>query len=284
MGKPKRVASVQDLSCCGRCALAVALPVLSAAGVEACPLPMSLLSTHTGGFGRPAMADLAPMAGRILTHWEQLELHFDAIQTGYLANPRQLALAGRFIDRFGGADTLTVVDPAMADGGAYYAGLDSGFAAQMAALCARADILLPNLTEAAFLLGEQPEQTPNPERLARGLAERFGVRAVVLTGVLSPDGREIGAGVLENGTYSVALAPLVPASFHGAGDLFAAVLTACAVRGATLADSAQLAAAFTAGSIARTAAQRPVDERAGIQFEPLLGRLAEAATAICTRG
>ena len=280
----KKIVTIQDLSCYGKCALTIALPVLSAAGVQACPVPTALLSTHTGGFGKPAVLDLTGEIDHIAAHWQSAELYFDTVMTGYLAGQAQIEAVERFFERF--PQSRRIVDPVMGDNGRYYSGFDDRFAQRMAQLCKRADVILPNLTEAAFLLGIpcQPQcGAAYAEQLARRLAQELGVRAVVLTGVQSEDGARLGAGVLEDGRFTLALAGRVNAVFHGSGDLFAAVFAALVTRGCELQEAAQLAASFTAACIAYTAADPGAQEREGLRFEPLLGRLAQETDAQCGR-
>lgn len=256
----KRVAVLQDLSCFGKCALTVAVPVLSAAGYAVSPLPTAVLSSHTGGLGKPYVRDLTPDLSEILDHWEKLGLKFDGIYTGYLASAEQAALAERLIRKLKAEGGLAICDPAMGDHGKLYSGLTEDMPSAMARLCACADVIVPNLTEAKLLGGENAEE----------LSARYRCR-VVLTGA-EQDGK-LGAEVWD-GERALALSDRLPGSFHGTGDLFASVLTAGLLGGKKTADAAQAAADFTSSVIAETIRQGE-DERFGLCFEPMLPRLPE---------
>ncbi len=149
----KRVVSIQDISCLGKCSLTVASPIISAMGVETCVVPTAVLSTHTGGFSGFTFHDLTQEVAPIADHWAKEGISFDAIYTGYLGSFEQIHLVSQFFDRFGGQDTLIYVDPAMADNGVLYTGFTPEFAKEMGKLCGKADVIVPNLTEASFMLG-----------------------------------------------------------------------------------------------------------------------------------
>ena len=150
----KRIVTVQDISCVGKCSLTVALPIISAMGTEAAVLPTAVLSTHTmfKGF---TFCDLTDEIEPIVAHWKKENMDFDAVYTGYLGTASQIALTKDLISKIKGEDTLVLVDPAMADGGRMYTGFEKSFALEMATLCSVADIIVPNLTEASFMLGEE---------------------------------------------------------------------------------------------------------------------------------
>ena len=157
MNQQKRLVTIQDISCTGRCSLTVALPIISSAGIETAVIPTAVLSTHTGGFTGYTFRDLTDDFESIENHWQTLNRSFDAIYTGYLA-PRQVDLVKDFVKKFKKESTLVLIDPAMADGGKMYPGFDLEFAKKMAGLVAMADITVPNLTEACFMLGiDYPE-------------------------------------------------------------------------------------------------------------------------------
>ena len=192
MARIKRVAALQDLSCFGRCSLTVVLPVLSAMGVQGCPLPTAVLSSHTGGFGPVARTELADQLQGTLEHWQRLGLDFDGVYTGYLSSPRQAALARRAVEALRRTGGMALVDPVLGDGGRLYASVTPELAAAMGELCQAADVITPNLTEAAVLLGRPPEQArEEPLTLVRMLSVG-GRRSVVLTGV-EPEPGQIGA-------------------------------------------------------------------------------------------
>ncbi|MCL2486439.1 MAG: bifunctional hydroxymethylpyrimidine kinase/phosphomethylpyrimidine kinase, partial [Oscillospiraceae bacterium] len=191
-----RVLTMQDISCMGRCSLTVALPILSAAGIETSILPTAILSTHTGNFTGYTFRDLTDDIGGIISHWDDLGATFDAVYTGYLGSERQLAIAGDIFDKYKASGALIVVDPVMGDDGRMYAGFSDDFPRGMAGLCAKADIIVPNLTEAAFLLGEPYIGAVYDESYIEGILHRLhglGADKIVLTGVSFDHGNREGA-------------------------------------------------------------------------------------------
>jgi pyridoxine kinase len=266
-----RVAAIHDLSCFGRCSLTVIAPALSAMGVQCCPLPTAVLSSHTGGFGPVARTDLADQMVRTLDHWGTLGLTFHGVYTGYLASEGQIALAGQAAEALRQPGGLVVVDPVLGDHGKLYASFTRSMVAAMAQLCRRADVITPNLTEAALLLGETADGADG-ETLAARLSDG-GRRSVVVTGVTPAPGLVGCAGFdRDSGTTFTAVGARVEEDYPGTGDLFAAVLTGGLVRGEPLERAARRATDFVRQCAARTlAAGRP--SREGVEFEPLLGLL-----------
>ena len=272
-----RVAAVHDLSCFGRCSLTIVMPTLSTMGLQCCPMPTALLSTHTGGFSGNTFLDLSDEMAAITTHWQDLKLGFDGIYTGFLGSRRQIGLTESLIRTFRRKDTLVLIDPVMGDNGKPYRTYTPELCQGVQELSRLADVIVPNRTEAAILLERDYEEvTLDREEDCRRWAEALsleGRRSVVLTGVsLSPD--RIGAACFdrESGRVEIVSAPRVEGSFHGTGDLFASVLTGALVRGMDLSAAASLAADFTARCAERTAAQN-YPTREGVDFEPLLWRL-----------
>ena len=271
----KRIVTIQDISCLGKCSLTVALPILSAMGVEACVVPTAVLSTHTMFTGytfRDLTEDLPPIAD----HWEKEGFRFDALYTGYLGSPRQLEIVADYFRRFG-SSALKLADPVMGDNGRLYAGFTPDFARRMALLCGKADIILPNLTEAAFLL-DRPYLAPGTytEADIRDTLQRLcglGAKTAVLTGVSFGAG-EIGFMSLngETGETDAYFHPRVEAAFHGTGDIFASVVTGGLMLGKTLGESLRLAADYTADCI-RITAEDPDGIRYGVYFEALIPEL-----------
>lgn len=272
-----RVAAVHDLSAFGRCSMTVVMPTLSAMGVQCCPLLTAYLSTHTGGFTGNTFLDLTDQMGPVAAHWQEEHVTFDGIYTGFLGSFDQIRLTADFIRAFRGKNNFVVVDPVMGDHGRPYRTYTPEMCAAMGELTALADVITPNRTEAAILLGEDygalrldtPEEA---ERRTRALS-REGRCSVVLTGVsLSPD--TIGAACFdrEAGETAFVSAPKVPGSCHGTGDLFSAVLTGALARGRTLQQAAQAAADFVARCVERTR-QQDYPAREGVDFEPLLWQL-----------
>lgn len=270
MNQQKRVMAVHDISCFGRCSLTVALPVLSAAGIETSVIPTAVLSTHTGGFQGYTFRDLTDDIPDIASHWKSLGLKFDGIYTGYLGSYEQLELVSNLFDTFGGNSPLIFVDPVMADNGVLYPAFRPDFPKGMLRLCRKADVVVPNLTEAALLLGEPYREGPYTkeyiERMLKKLSDT-GPRRVVLTGVYF-DEKSLGCAAYdrETGETGYALAQRIEGYYHGTGDVFASALLGALLRGFSLADAARAATDFTVGSIARTHAAG-TDVRFGVNFE-----------------
>ncbi|MDR3277269.1 MAG: pyridoxamine kinase [Oscillospiraceae bacterium] len=277
MERQKRVAAIHDISCFGRCSLTVALPILSAAGIECAVLPTAALSTHTGGLAGYTYRDLTDDILPIFEHWQSLGLEFDAAYSGFLGSPEQLEIVSGIFGALSARGALIVVDPVMADNGELYATFSRAFPAGMRALCEKADIILPNMTEAALLLGEPYRAAPYTREYAEGLLRRLAAlpsRAVVLTGV-QLDADKLGAAAIDvrTGKIDYATAEKIPGSYHGTGDIFASAFTACAVAGRPVRDALEIAVDFTVRSIARTK-KAGTDVRFGVNFEAGLGEFA----------
>ena len=268
-----RIAAIHDLSCFGRCSLTIALPVLSAMGCQCCPLPTALLSAHTG-FPGNTFLDLTAEMGRIADHWTAMDLQFDAIYSGFLGSADQVDTVARFFDTFKKSDTAVIVDPVMGDHGSAYRTCTPELCRGMRVLAENADVITPNLTEAALLLDHPYEEIQRTDayevvrRLSLG-----GRRSVVLTGYSSESGQ---TGALcfdrDSGESKAVQTPREPQDFSGTGDLFASVLAGGVARGVPLFQAAQAAADFVRDCIARTLAEG-LTEQDGVDFEPLLGQL-----------
>ena len=271
-----RVAAIHDMSGFGRCSLTVAIPILSAMGIQCCPLPTAFLSTHTGGFEGFTFLDMTDEMPKVSAHWKQLGLSFQALYSGFLGSERQIGIVEDFIRDFRTPDTLVVVDPVMGDHGRVYQTYTPAMCAGTAHLAAQADVITPNLTEAALLLGVPYENLPAGESGCREIVERLsleGKRSVVLTGASAGED-ETGAVCFDTATGRVETVQTkrVPREFHGTGDVFASVLTGALVQGASLTSAARAAVDFVRLCAERTAAQG-LPMREGVDFEPLLGTL-----------
>lgn len=273
----KRVVTIQDVSCFGKCSLTVALPIISAMGIETVILPTAVLSTHTGGFKNFTFRDLSEDIPNILGHWKEENIDFDAIYTGYLGSFRQIDQMKAFIDakREG---TLVFVDPAMADNGKLYSGFTPQFAKHMATLCSKADIIVPNLTEAAFMLDipyvESGYDKAYIEKILKKLAN-LGAKNTVLTGV------ELEEGKIGFAMYDSAKAELLyyqndklGSKFHGTGDVFSSVTIGGLMIGKSLYESLKLAADFTVKCIEKTMPERE-KHWYGVEFEKAIPYLVE---------
>ena len=272
-----RCAAIHDLSGVGRCSLTVALPVLSAMGVQCCPLPTALLSTQTGGFENFTFLDLSHEMASISAHWATLGLSFQAIYSGFLGSAQQIDLVSQFFRAFRREGTLVVVDPVMGDHGEIYQTYTAELCTGMAQLAAQADVITPNLTEAALLLGLPADALEHRDEAAYGEVVQAlslsGRRSVVLTGVsLSPV--QVGAMCFDASDRSchTVQSTRVPREFPGTGDLFASVLTGALLQKAPLPAAAAQAADFVRLCMERTVAQ-DLPPREGVDFEPLLGHL-----------
>lgn len=271
-----RVAAIHDMSGFGRCSLTVAIPVLSAMGVQCCPLPTAFLSTHTGGFTGFTFLDMTEEMPKVAAHWQELDLRFHAIYSGFLASERQIGIVSDFIRTFRRSDTLVVIDPVMGDDGKAYQTYTSALCSGMTYLAELADVITPNLTEAAFLLGRPYDQLPQEEAGLQELVRELGLhgrRSVVLTGVsLSPG--KTGAMCFDAKTSrtETVQVDMIAHPLLGTGDIFASVLTGALVRGDTLFSAAAQAADFVRACAVHTAAQ-DLPLREGVDFEPMLGLL-----------
>ena len=276
-----RVAAIHDMSGFGRCSLTVAIPVLSAMGVQCCPLPTAFLSTHTGGFTGFTFLDMTEEMPKVAAHWQELALRFHAIYSGFLASERQIGIVSDFIRTFRRSDTLVVIDPVMGDDGKAYQTYTSALCSGMTHLAELADVITPNLTEAAFLLGRPYDQLPQEEAGLQELVRELGLhgrRSVVLTGVsLSPG--KTGAMCFDAKTSrtETVQVDMIAHPLLGTGDIFASVLTGALVRGDTLFSAAAQAADFVRACAARTAAEG-LPMREGVDFEPRLGLLTKQNT------
>lgn len=271
-----RVAAIHDMSGFGRCSLTVAIPILSAMGIQCCPLPTAFLSTHTGGFEGFTFLDMTDEMPKVSAHWKSLGLGFQAIYSGFLGSERQIAIVEDFLREFRGAGTVAVIDPVMGDHGAVYQTYTPAMCAGMAHLAESADVITPNLTEAALLLGIPYGELPSGEAGCREIAERLsldGKRSVVLTGASSAP-ELTGAVCFDAGTGQVDTIQTrrVPRTFLGTGDVFASVLTGALVRGASLPEATRQAVDFVRSCAERTA-RVGLLMREGVEFEPLLGLL-----------
>lgn len=267
----RKVAAIHDLSCYGRCSLAVILPVLSVMGVQCCPLPGTVLSTHTGGFGAVQRTDLTHQVAGTLRHWERLGLGFDGIYTGYMASADQIFQAVEAVERLSAPHAQVVVDPVLGDHGRLYTSITQEMAQAMGQLCAKARVITPNLTEAAILLGLAPDALLNERGVDMAVElSAQGQRSVVVTGV-TPEPGHTGAVWFDaaTGQTGTTVAVRAPGDYPGTGDLFSAVLTGGLVMGESLERAAGRAAHFISRCAAFTAAQGG-DTREGVLFEPLL--------------
>lgn len=271
----KKILTIQDISCVGQCSLTVALPILSACGVETCVLPSAVLSTHTAGFTGFTVRDLSDDMPAIKNHWLKEGIRFDAIYTGYLGSTQQIDYVADIFAETAAEGCVKVVDPAMADNGKLYPAFDEVYVEGMKGLCAKADYVLPNITEACFLAGVEYRTEYDRayiDLLLRKLTA-IGCKNIILTGVSYAPGRT-GIVVFENGCYAYYEHELLPNSCHGTGDIYASAFVGAFVRGKSAYDAAAIAANYTMECIRYTAT---LDNHwYGAAFEPVLGKLIES--------
>jgi len=269
----KRVLAVHDISCFGRCSLTVALPILSAAGIMVPSLPTAVLSTHTGGFTGFTFHDLTGEITPITKHWKKEGIGFDAIYTGYLGSFEQIELVMKIFEDFPG---LRFVDPVMADNGKLYSAFKPDFPQGMAQLCKKADVLIPNITEACLMLNEPYRESYDKayiENLLAGLAE-LGPKKVVLTGVSLEEGK-LGVAALDktvSNEVQYAMNRRIPYYYHGTGDVFGSAMLAAMMNGRGLLESAAIGAEFTVGALLQSV-EDDSDKRFGVNFESQLPKL-----------
>lgn len=270
MNKQKRIAAIHDISCVGRCSLTVALPILSAAGFDTGVLPTAVLSTHTGGFEGFTYRDLTEDIKPISEHWQSLNLKFDSLYSGFLGSFEQIDLVADLFDTFRDENTLIMVDPVMADNGVLYSIYSPDMVKGMAKLCTKSDVFVPNLTEAAFILGEEyvSENYSKEyiETMLRKLAA-LGPKQIVLTGVTFEKGK-LGAAAYdrESDQVSYAFNDWIDGYFHGTGDVFGSTLLAALLNDFSLEEATQIAVDYTQKSIVLTV-QAEQEKRYGVCFE-----------------
>lgn len=265
-----KVAAIHDLSGVGRCSLSVILPTLSAQGIQVCPVPTAILSTHTGGFGDVVLRDLTDYISPALEHYKRLEYKFDCVYSGFLASTEQIDHCLEFFEYYKTA--LKVVDPVMADHGKPYKTCTSELRSRMKELVAIADIITPNITEAAILLGENPVQADISIQNVKSFLVRLselGPKIVVITSVFS-DGKTYNVGFdREHSKFWRIPYNMISANYPGTGDVFAAVLTGSIIRGDSLPIAMNRATAFLERAI-KTTYSYSTDTRDGIMLENCL--------------
>ena len=265
----KRILTMQDISCVGQCSMTVAMPILSACGHETCILPTAVLSTHTGGFGKPAVIHLDSILEETVAHWKKNDITFDAVLIGYLGSIAAVEAAEYILDTMLAPGGIAIVDPAMADHGKLYSGLDTQYAAAMKKLCYRADIILPNLTEAAMFAGVTYDENYEIDYVNRILTA-MDHPCVVLTGI-GADQNTTGAYVAQGMRRTLCCHKKLGGSFHGTGDMFAACFAGALLQGNNIVKSAEIAGNFTKIAIEKTI-EAPA-HRYGVKFEQALPEL-----------
>ncbi len=272
----KRIVTVQDISCVGKCSLTVALPIISAMGVEAAIIPTAVLSTHTmfSGF---TVKDLTDQIEPITKHWQDEKIDFDAIYTGYLGSFEQIDLMKKMFGEFKTDKSITFVDPAMGDHGKLYPAFDEKFAKHMATLCAEADIIVPNVTEACFMTGAEYKETYD-EAYIKDLLKKLsglGAKLSILTGVSFEEGKTgvMGYDSEKDETYYFCHEKL-SSSYHGTGDIFSSTCVGALMRGFDWKKAIEIASLYTAECIRLTMADGKL-QWYGVHFEQAVPYLLE---------
>ena len=268
----KKILTVQDISCVGQCSLTVALPILSACGLETCILPSAVLSTHTAGFSGFTFRDLTDDMPEIQKHWQKENIKFKAIYTGYLGSVKQVGYVRDILKTMGTDDCVRVVDPAMADNGKLYSIFNQDYVEAMKVLCGEADILVPNITEACFLTDEEYKETYD-ERYIRKLLDKLsslGTKTVVLTGVSYIPGKT-GVIVYEAGSIRYYEHEKISKGCHGTGDIYASAFVGALLNDKNVYEAAKIAADYTLKCIINT--QGDAEHWYGAKFETALADL-----------
>ena len=265
----KKVLTVQDISCFGQCSTTVALPILSACGVETAIMPSAILSTHTGGFSGFTFRDLTEDLPKIMEHWKKEGINFDAIYTGYLGSKRQIEIVIDLFNNLLKEDGIRIVDPAMADNGKLYTGFDEDFVKEMRNLVGTSDIVLPNMTEAALLTDSEILLDNQSGEYIMSIIYKLrdlGAKNIILKGIRNIEGK-LGIAVFEGDTESIEIFYIdrIEKDAHGTGDCYAAAFTGSLIKGKSMREAVEIAAKFVSEAILKT-----VDDDShwyGVKFE-----------------
>lgn len=274
----KKILTIQDISCVGQCSLTVALPVISAMGIETAILPSAILSTHTGGFTGYTFHDLTDDIPAIKEHWKKENIRFDAFYTGYVGSVKQLEYIADIMDELKKPDSIIVIDPVMGDKGKLYPGFEPSFAKEMAKMCKKADVIVPNLTEAAFMLDEEYIEDNHTEEYIERILKKLlalGCKNALLTGVNLQPGK-LGIASINGATGKIHyyFRDLINGMFHGTGDVFASSFAGAMVLGKSVEEAGKIAVDFTVDAI-----QKTIDDKShwyGVKFELALPGLIES--------
>lgn len=273
-----RVLSIQDISCLGKCSLTVALPIMSAMGAETCIIPTAVLSTHTGGFTGYTYRDLTEDIPKIAEHWSSLDIKFNAIGTGYLGSFEQIGMVKDIFAHFG-QGAVKFVDPVMADNGKLYTGFTPEFAKEMASLCAQADIIVPNMTEASFMLGREYKSGPYTEEYVKEVLKELtslGCPVAAITGVVlenAPEKQGVIAYDSKKDEFVSYYNENLPVKFHGTGDIYASAMCGALALGKSLEYSVKIAVDFTVECIKRSIGDE--EHKYGVRFEECIPYLTD---------
>ena len=271
MNETIKILTIQDISCYGQCSITVALPIVSAFGIETAILPSAVLSTHTAGFTDFTVRDLTEDLPEIRKHWEKEEIYFDAIYTGFIASIEQLDYIKKIIDSRLKPGGLVFVDPAMADHGEFYNGFDQEFADKMGELCKLGDFVLPNTTEACFLLHKPWKEEFSRQEMLEMANElsQFTKKHVILKGDTNEENK-LGMIVLDKDDSSIDIVynERIDYVSHGTGDVFASAFVGSTMIGKSPSQSAKIAGEFTKRAIEKTVGDE--NHAYGVKFEQVI--------------
>ena len=281
MNENIKILTIQDISCYGQCSITVALPIISAFGIETAVLPSAVLSTHTSGFSEYTVRDLTEDLPDIRKHWEKEGIYFDAIYTGFIGSIEQLDYIKDIIDSRLKADGLVFVDPAMADNGEFYNGFDQEFADKMGELCKLGDFILPNTTEACYILHRQWKEEFTKEEMIEMANElsAFTKRHVILKGYQN-ENHKMGMMVLDkkDSSLDIVYNDKVDYMSHGTGDVFSSSFV-----GSTMSGKSPASAAKIAGELTKKAIEKTIDDPShnyGVKFEQVIPDIYELLKSI----
>ena len=270
----RRIVTIQDISCVGKCSLTVALPIISAMGIETAVIPTAVLSTHTA-FKNFTYRDLTNDLPKIASHWKQEKFNFDGIYTGYLGSIEQIDMLKEFFKQFKTSENFIFIDPVMADNGKLYAGFDTNFVKEMKELCKTADIIVPNITEASYMLEKEYKENYSEEEIKSMLIKlsNLGPKYVVLTGV-SFKNNELGVMSYnkETNKFFTYFKEKIPAKYHGTGDIFASTLVGAITNNNTIEEGLKIAVDYVWETINDTYKTNKEDAY-GVNFEAQISYL-----------
>ena len=270
----KRVAAIHDLPFSARASLCSIIPTLSSMGIQVCPVPTAILSTHSGGFREYTFEDLTDTIPAYMAHWKKLNLHFDCIYSGFLGSPVQTQMVADIFDDFADENTLVVVDPVMGDNGGLYSSIPESMVPQMRKLVNKADIIVPNYTEAALLLDEDVKGYRSNEELKEWLRRLsdLGPDTVLITSAPDeerPEMMNVIAYEKESDTYWKVASRLLHDYYPGTGDIFASVMIGSLLKGESLPGAIDWAAQFVSQCI-KVSSGYDYERRDGVQLERVL--------------
>lgn len=273
----KKVAAINDLSGFGRAALTTIIPILSTMGIQVCPFPTAILSTHTGGFEDCSFVDLTDSLRGYMEHWKNEKIEFDCIYSGFLGSATQVDIIIDFIVDFKSDSNMVVIDPVMGDNGKLYSTMDDNMVSKMRDLVKKADIITPNLTEALYLLGKEHTNTIDEEQVKRMMIElaNFGPRIVVITSVpddILPENINVLAYDKKNNRFYKVTSERIPIDFPGTGDTFTSVLIGKILNGDDLSKAVEKSVEFVSIGI-KESITFSYPRREGILLEKVLGKL-----------